>query len=101
MSATSGTGLAFTMAGSASAASAPGTASRTRSAPAAASARSGASGAAASAVSVVVIDWTDTGAPPPMATPPTFTCLVGRRAPSPEASPCPYAPMCASRRPGS
>ena len=63
------------------------------SAPASARARICASVAAASAVSVVVIDWTETGAPPPMATPPTFTCRVGRLAPSADASPCPYPPM--------
>jgi hypothetical protein len=31
--------------------------------------------ASASAVSVLVIDWTTIGAPPPMATLPTLTCV--------------------------
>lgn len=71
MSETSGTGEPFTMAGSAAAASASGTATRTMSAPSAASARICESVASTSAVWVVVIDWTDTGAPSPTGTGPT------------------------------
>jgi hypothetical protein len=67
------------MAGSAAAASSSGTASRTRSAPASARARTCASVPSTSGVCVVVIDWTEMGAPPPISTAPTRTGRVRRR----------------------
>ena len=76
MSATSGTGLPSTSARTALAQSSLYTETRTMSAPAIASARIWESVASTSAVSVLVIDCTETGAPPPMATWPAFTCLV-------------------------
>ena len=71
MSAITGSGEPATIAGSASASGRPGTATRAISQPAASSRVICSSVAATSLVSVRVIDWTATGAPPPMGTPPT------------------------------
>ncbi len=71
MSAITGSGEPATIAGSASASARPGTATLASSQPASASRPIWASVAAASDVSVVAIDWITTGAPPPIATPPT------------------------------
>jgi hypothetical protein len=72
MSAITGSGLRRTMRGSASASSSFGTATRTISQPADASAAIWAVVASTSCVFVSVIDCTTTGAPPPIATPPTL-----------------------------
>ena len=83
MSAITGIGERRTISGSASASSIFGTAQRTTSQPALASAAICAVVASTSRVGVSVIDWTTTGAPPPMRTPPTeiwrslATALVG------------------------
>src|ERR671938_589269 len=98
MSATRGTGVARTMAGSAAAASLFGTASRTMSAPASASARTCPSVASTSVVSVVVIDCTAMGAPPPIATDPTRSCRVRRRSLIALMPWWSYAPMLAPRK---
>ena len=71
MSAITGSGDSRTIRGSASASSSFGTATRTISQPADASAAICAVVASTSCVFVSVIDWTTTGAPPPIATPPT------------------------------
>src|SRR5579871_2566106 len=71
MSAITGSGDPATMAGRASASARPGTATRTISQPASASRPIWPRVASTSAVSVVVIDCTETGAPAPIATPPT------------------------------
>ena len=71
MSAITGTGEKRTMRPSASASSFFGTATRTISQPAEASAAIWAVVASTSCVFVRVIDWTTTGAPPPIWTPPT------------------------------
>ena len=71
MSAITGIGERRTICGSASASSVFGTATRTTSHPADASAAICAVVASTSCVFVSVIDWTTTGAPPPIATPPT------------------------------
>src|SRR4051794_3461463 len=71
MSAMIGTGENRTIFPSASASSVFGTATRTISHPADASSAICAVVAGTSCVFVVVIDWTTTGAPPPIATPPT------------------------------
>jgi len=71
MSAMIGSPAPATIAGSASASGIPGTATRTMSAPASRRRRTCSSVASTSCVLVVVIDWTLTVAPPPMATPPT------------------------------
>ena len=71
MSAITGSGDKRTIRGSASASSSFGTATRTISQPAEASAAICAVVASTSCVFVSVIDWTTTGAPPPMTTPPT------------------------------
>src|SRR4051812_43103189 len=76
MSAMIGTGEKRAIFESASASSVFGTATRTISHPALASAATCAVVAATSCVFVVVIDWTTTGAPPPIATPPTWICLL-------------------------
>src|SRR3954467_12342250 len=72
MSAMTGIGDSATIVLSASTSLSRGTAQRIRSPPASATARICRSVASTSAVSVFVIDWTTTGAPPPMGTPPTF-----------------------------
>ncbi len=72
MSAITGSGEKRTMLGSASASSSFGTATRTISQPASASAAICAVVAGTSCVFVSVMDWTTTGAPPPIATPPTW-----------------------------
>ncbi len=72
MSAITGIGLSRTMRASASASSVFGTAQRTTSQPAEASAAICAVVASTSRVGVSVIDWTTTGAPPPIATLPTL-----------------------------
>src|SRR3954470_24184689 len=72
MSAITGIGDSRTMVRSASTSLSRGTAQRIRSPPASATARIWRSVASASAVSVFVIDWTTTGAPPPIGTPPTL-----------------------------
>ena len=74
-----GTGDAAHTSRNPSTASRVGTETRTRSQPAAARARTCSSVAAASAVSVEVIDWTTTGAPPPIVTDPTRTGRVFSR----------------------
>ena len=74
MSAITGIGERRTILGSASASSVFGTATRTTSQPAEASAAICAVVASTSCVFVSVIDWTTTGAPPPIATPPTVIC---------------------------
>ena len=71
MSAITGIGERRTIRGSASASSVFGTATRTISQPADASAAICAVVASTSCVFVSVIDWTTTGAPPPIVTPPT------------------------------
>ncbi len=76
MSAITGIGERRTILGSASASSDFGTATRTISQPAEASAAICAVVASTSWVFVSVIDWTTTGAPPPIRTPPTEICLV-------------------------
>src|SRR5205823_1315323 len=75
MSAITGTGESRTIFGRASASSPFGTATRTTSQPAEASAAICAVVASTSCVFVSVIDWTATGAPPPIATFPTWICL--------------------------
>src|SRR4051794_5864010 len=72
MSAITGIGDSATIVRSASTSLSRGTAQRIRSPPASATARIWRSVACTSAVSVLVIDWTTTGAPPPIGTPPTF-----------------------------
>ena len=69
-----GIGDRRTIFGSASASSVFGTATRTISQPAEARAAICAVVASTSCVFVSVIDWTTTGAPPPIATPPTAIC---------------------------
>ena len=71
MSAITGIGARRTISFSASASSSFGTAQRTTSQPADASAAICAVVASTSRVGVSVIDWTTTGAPPPIRTPPT------------------------------
>src|SRR6476660_138910 len=78
MSAMSGTVIAALMRGSAAAASSSGTATRISSHPAASSCRICSTVVATSLVSVEHIDWTETGASPPIFTFPTWICLVGR-----------------------
>ena len=73
MSAITGIGEKRTICGRASASSLFGTATRTISQPALASAAICAVVASTSCVFVSVIDWTTTGAPPPILTPPTLT----------------------------
>src|SRR3954451_12569511 len=75
MSAITGSGENRTIFGSASASSVFGTATRTTSQPALASAAIWAVVASTSCVFVSVIDWTTTGAPPPIRTLPTVTEL--------------------------
>src|SRR5262245_25783588 len=78
MSAITGIGESRTINGSAWASSRFGTATRTISQPAEASAAICAVVASTSCVFVRVIDWTTTGAPPPIATPPTLIwCVLG------------------------
>jgi D-alanyl-D-alanine carboxypeptidase len=72
MSAITGIGDSATIVRSASTSLSRGTAQRIRSPPASATARIWRRVACTSAVSVFVIDWTTTGAPPPIGTPPTF-----------------------------
>src|SRR5688500_8302133 len=67
------------MAGSASTSSWDGTATRTIWQPDAVSSAICCSVALMSAVTVVVIDWTETGAPPPTGTRPTITWRLARR----------------------
>src|SRR4051794_4389040 len=74
MSAITGIGEKRTMRPSASASSVFGTATRTTSHPADASAAICAVVASTSCVFVSVIDWTTTGAPPPIVTSPTLIC---------------------------
>ena len=74
MSAMTGIGESRTIFFSASASSIFGTAQRTISQPADASAAICAVVASTSCVFVRVIDWTTTGAPPPIAIPPTRIC---------------------------
>ena len=74
MSAMIGIGDSTTIVFSASMSLSRGTATRTMSAPASATLRIWSIVAARFAVSVLVIVWTATGAPPPIWTPPTFTC---------------------------
>ena len=74
MSAITGIGDSGTIVLSASMSLSRGTATRTTSAPASAMARIWRIVASRSAVSVLVIDWTATGAPPPMGTQPTWIC---------------------------
>src|SRR5436190_23110518 len=76
MSAITGIGESRTIFGSASASSDFGTATRTISHPADASAAICAVVASTSCVLVSVIDWTTTGAPPPIVTPPTLICRL-------------------------
>src|SRR5215213_10600704 len=76
MSAITGSGLKRTIFDSASASSIFGTATRTTSHPALARAAICAVVASTSCVFVSVIDWTTTGAPPPIFTPPTLICRV-------------------------
>src|SRR3954470_16807195 len=71
MSAMTGIGDSATIVLSASTSLSRGTAQRIRSPPAAATAWIWRRVASTSAVSVLVIDWTTTGAPPPIGTPPT------------------------------
>src|SRR5262245_5763760 len=81
MSAITGSGDRRTMRGRASASSSFGTATRTISQPADARAAICAVVASTSWVFVRVIDWTTTGAPPPIATPPTrIWCALAIRA---------------------
>ena len=79
MSAITGIWDFFAMAGNASASSWDGTATRTMSHPAAVNSAICCNVASTSAVSVVVMDWTDTGAPPPTRTEPTRICRESRR----------------------
>src|SRR6187401_893432 len=79
MSATTGTVDFAATATSASASSQWGTATRTMSTPDATSEAICCSVALMSAVFVVVIDWIETGALPPMATPPMWSWRVARR----------------------
>ena len=72
MSAMIGTPASRTRTGSASASGMPGTATRTISQPAATRRSTWARVASTSCVLVVVMDWTTTGAPPPIGTPPTL-----------------------------
>ena len=74
MSAITGIGEKRTIRPSASASSVFGTATRTSSQPAEASAAIWAVVASTSCVFVNVMDWTTTGAPPPIFTPPTLIC---------------------------
>jgi hypothetical protein len=74
MSAMTGSGESRTILRSASASSVFGTAQRTTSQPAEASAAICAVVASTSCVMVSVIDWTTTGAPPPIGTLPTRIC---------------------------
>src|SRR5213080_4638772 len=74
MSAITGIGEKRTIRPSASASSVFGTATRTISQPAEASAAIWAVVASTSWVFVNVMDWTTTGAPPPIVTPPTLIC---------------------------
>src|SRR5215208_3076294 len=76
MSAITGIGDSTTMRSSALTSSSRGTAQRTRSPPASAIAWICFMVASKSAVSVLVIDWTATGAPPPIFTPPTSICFL-------------------------
>src|SRR5690349_6462857 len=76
MSAMIGTGEKRTILPSASASSVFGTATRTISQPALTSSAIWAVVAGTSCVFVVVIDWTTTGAPPPIATLPTEICRL-------------------------
>ena len=76
MSAIIGIGDSTTIRSSARTSSSRGTAQRTRSPPASAIAWICFMVASKSAVSVFVIDWTATGAPPPIFTPPTSICLL-------------------------
>src|SRR5579862_6920015 len=85
MSAMTGTGEKRTIFESASASSVLGTATRTISQPAEASAAICAVVASTSCVFVSVMDWTTTGAPPPIFTPPTEIWRV--LATSPQSSP--------------
>src|SRR5689334_12184170 len=78
MSAMSGTVIAALMRGRAAAASASGTATRINSHPAVSNWRICSTVAVTSLVSVEHIDWTETGASPPIFTLPTWICLVGR-----------------------
>ena len=79
ISATIGTGDSAQMVRKPSSAASVGTLTRTISQPACANAHTCASVAWASAVSVQVMDWTTTGAPPPICTPPTCTGRVNSR----------------------
>src|SRR5215212_5367104 len=74
MSAITGIGDSTTIRSRARTSSSRGTAQRTRSPPASATAWIWRMVASKSAVSVLVIDWTATGAPPPILTPPTSIC---------------------------
>src|SRR3990170_8992284 len=76
MSAIRGMPIDFLISERADAASASGTATRTISHPASSSRFIWETVASTSRVSVLVIDWTMTGAPPPIKTLPTFICLV-------------------------
>ena len=76
MSAITGIGDSTTIRSSARTSSSRGTAQRTRSPPASAMAWICFMVASKSAVSVFVIDWTATGAPPPIFTPPTSICFL-------------------------
>src|SRR5438552_1233143 len=82
MSAITGIALPATIVRSAATSGRPGTATRTISQPASTRRPICASVASASCVLVVVIDWTTTGAPAPIGTPPTEICraLAMRRA---------------------
>src|SRR5690348_10339019 len=90
MSAITGTGESLTSFGSASASSLFGTATRTTSQPADASEAICAVVASTSCVFVSVIDWTTTGAPPPIWTPPTWIERSLATATSLAASNVPY-----------
>src|SRR5215470_2626813 len=79
MSAITGIWDLRTTIGNASASSWLGTATRTIWQPEAVSSAICCNVASTSAVTVVVIDWTDTGAPPPTRTPPTLSWRVVRR----------------------
>ena len=79
MSATTGMVTDRAMSARFAAASSSGTATRTMSQPAACSSRHWATVASRSRVSAVVIDWTETGASPPMATAPRRICRQGLR----------------------
>src|SRR5215211_938188 len=81
MSAITGIGDSTTIRPSARTSSSRGTAQRTRSPPASAIAWICFMVASKSAVSVFVIDWTATGAPPPIFTPPTSICRLEATAP--------------------